>query len=71
MNRVFDLGEKFQIPDGTFAPLIVIQNMAANSRIMSGKPVSRLVSTRSSVRSNVGRAAWPGRETARSAIRAA
>ena len=57
--------------EGMLAPTIVIQNINANNPSMMGKPQIRLVRMRSSVRSNVGRADWPGPVTARAARRAA
>ncbi len=59
------------MPDGTLAPAMVSQNTPVSMAIISGTPHSRLVTSRSMVRSRSKRRPPPGRVTARSAIRAA
>jgi hypothetical protein len=59
------------MPEGTLAPAIVSQKTAVSMPSMSGTPQRRLVTRRSITRSMSKRFAVPGRDTARSAIRAA
>ena len=59
------------MPEGTLAPAIVSQKTAVSMPSMSGTPQSRLVTRRSMARSRSKRLLVPGRDTARSAMRAA
>ena len=59
------------IADGTLAPAIVVQKTAARIASMRGKPVTRLVSHRSSFRSKTRPAVLASRRTTAPAIRSA
>ena len=56
------------MPDGTFAPSMVIQKTAARIASISGKPSQRFVSSRSSVRSTSNPALRNPRACARAAM---